>query len=312
MNELITADDFIGESKVVFREHLPTRVSLDQILGSNDVVLADACLRFEKDDGVAKEIYDPRYFDQVDLEVVERGIEYLETYQDFLETPNVYTVRGVSEEYNELIRIIGDSKDFFNKNDELFLASCARSRRKNVHGGSKKVDRVKQKIQDLYSHSSNLYRASQKREIRKKLGFDKQRHRLLTEMIRKISLISGIKETDSSDTDEQIIAAGFYLSAFSDEDIAILTRDSHLEKIARKSDCILGSGYFKPLSIFFRSRLLFNPPKIYFEQEDGSYRLVFNGEYVLHQKGFRFHSIPKKESDGFRDELKRDFQKLAS
>lgn len=253
--------------------------SLEEIINRAEYLLCDTSVVFQLSLS-SKRIYQTKSFSDFSADSIEKEIEMTNIFLEFLGNPKVLVTSRVSEEVRSIRDGLGNKIHFLRADYNL-------GRNGKKLREDKPVEQVKlEEIHELYHE---LYQT-----LRKSIFSPAQRQ--VYSFLEKI-VLSVTKNTDAKidysffyrkddkprkreylHTDEQLVAAALYLSAFEKKHGGILTRDSDIKRILRNTLFYLNNsgnpGYLEIVPL-----LKENPISLYHVEEDKKARLLVDSSW---------------------------------
>ena len=229
----------------------------------------------------SKKVYQTKSFSDFSLDLIEKEIEKISIFLEFMENPKILFTSKVSEEIRSIRDNLGNKIHFLRENYNL-----RRNGRKSCD--EKPIEQIKlEEIHELYNE---LHRAS-----RRSVFFPGQRQ--IYSFLEKI-VLSVTRNTDAKidygffyrkddkprkredlHADEQLVAAALYLSAFERRNGGILTRDSDIKRILRNTLFYLKNsgqqGYIEIISLLRK-----NPISLYHAEENMEAKLLIDSSWA--------------------------------
>jgi hypothetical protein len=267
-------------------------VSLDKILGKDtgscyDLIIVDGCIYGEENKSFCWNIYNDWDYSCLDCDEIQKEINCANEFFHILQHSKTRTISEITNELGEKNRIIGENISFFSSIEKRL----SKRAKKRYYSQRKDARRLMKELQEF---TYKIFRTSKEKEWQKgdEIDFDKEKYESIVSMVKLLSremelkldigYAIGTHEEDkalTSDTDERLVAAAYYLSMYSNKKPIILTRDTDIIEIVKTTPTLIGADEFLPYNADFRQGLRWNPIQIYFKD---------NGDF----------NIPKKQWSG--------------
>ncbi|MFA7708379.1 MAG: hypothetical protein WCX73_05505 [Candidatus Pacearchaeota archaeon] len=298
-------------SKLLNKTFENPEFQLEDILNSAELVLIDNSLG-RSNDFFREHFYELRKLDSLSTRHINEETQWATMFNRIINHPNSCTIKELTQEKEKYLEIISEKIRYFKQRE------------------SHKVnDRWKKKAEKEDSFTFNKLIELQKLAYRikqdshkKELKFDTELYTPLVDIVKLLSqkmhlktdvtFLKGITDEDASnksDTDERCIAAGLYLSLYSDKTHAIISEDGDFNNLAGVIPRLVGANTLMPENDFFKRRLSENPLKVYFKGKDKKdYELRINSSNQRYDNLFRIVGLSNKEilriEEQVRDQLR--------
>ena len=254
--------------------------SLDYLLDNSDLIIIDSSLKCEEDFWYERDVYEAKYFSDMDtakLQIVEKGGK---KYRDLFEYSKVMTISKVVEQLEQWKNIL---------HQKLVMLNTFQRNRKTSPKYKKQSSKVStRKLRDEDSLQKKIFeevcfdykevaRLARKSTIKPK---HPEKFSILEKIVTAVRDVTHfehirsryeeplLKERELISADEQIVAAALYLSIFENRSPVILTGDSDVARLYhRTTSCLFNEA--TPFSDFFIDTIgKDHPMKLFFEIGD--------------------------------------------
>lgn len=261
------------------------RISLDEILKEENLVLVDGCGGHNyngKGESFGVRLFEINSKTGIERDDIANMAHTLRDLREILDNPNVYTVPGVTNELRRLLEIIGEKCKYFSEK----VGGLSRRTKRYFEICNNSLERLSQLQEEAYS----TCKLAKSRDIRwcKDLSVRSHQFDSILEMIKLIDRAIGLKRDTAfmygshredmsrkSDTDETLIGYLYCVSMFSDKKPVVLTADTDLIRLAGVTPGMMGAETFTPNNELFRKRLGENPFWLCFNENEK------HGEYLV-------------------------------
>jgi len=220
-------------------------ITVDNLLQELELVICDTSMVFRSNDWgwYQDSVYSKRSFSGMNPDSMAKEIGNLKYFLSLLESPNIATVPGVSAEIRRERNMVTDTIRFLNQLEDLV---SNKFRKKLGKQGFRKRETGRELLEEIRDLIHQCYLQSRRISF---LPKDKLKYEMLEKKVIEIAAKTGSKIDFSQDylkrikpknvedfhTDEQLVAAAIYSFAYDDKDVGILTRDSDIRRIMRKT-----------------------------------------------------------------------------
>ena len=292
-------------------------MKLAEILDSEELIIADGCIRARDESDFCWKIYHSMHPGFLNSESLKEQIEVMQGFKQIFQNPNVYSIEEVTAEVREFERIVGEKIKFFNSGN-----TPRRKRRKRVI--KKQNKEVKNLLENLHQEIYQSRRLSENSQLEQIHKLKDSNYNLLLDMVKLIGDERGLKKdtafrmgkhtedrSQNSDTDEKLVSSLYWLSLFSNKSPCLLTRDRDFLRLLEPVTRLIGSDCFLPYNQTFRDAILKNPFKLYFESIEGYNQKVLSSE-IQPKSSFFIYGPKTKSSEQIKYELTRMWEQFES
>ncbi|MDP3027552.1 MAG: hypothetical protein Q8N63_07645 [Nanoarchaeota archaeon] len=284
-------------------------MKLTEILNSDniDLVLVDTSI--QDDDNFGWDIYESTKYSSLDVESLTKEIAVVMQVKGVLENPKTRTIKAVTKEFRSFEQVINNkikafSEGYLPKNKKIKIKI------------KKRDNEPRYKLELLQEEAYETRMLSQAKELK----VEDNNYELLLNMIkliepvikikRDMGFVYGFHEKDrarTSDTDERLTAALYWLSLFSGKSSCLITKDQDFASLSSIIPGLIGSGYFLPYNEFFRKRIIENPFRIYKKDREinGEFKLAIDSSLTHYNRWFSVKNASTRKNWLIKDDIAR-------
>jgi len=219
--------------------------TIEDLLQKLELVVCDTSMMSGGEDSswFQEKVYLERSFSGIELDSMLRKIENFNYFLFLLGNPNVITVPGVSSELRMLRDLVSDKIRYLGGMESMIAQKVRR--KSNGHGFRKReigrahMEEIRDLLHQCYLQARRITFSPE----------DKEKYSLLEGEVIEIAKRTNSKIdlrpnylkrfkpkiVEDLHTDEQLVAAAIYSFRYDNKDVGILTRDSDIRRIMRKS-----------------------------------------------------------------------------